>query len=63
MSLRFFFNDRCPKCAQPTMQAVIEAHPSRRDLALHNFHCDDCGPIKTKIISLEPRAQAPEIAA
>jgi hypothetical protein len=45
------------------MQAVIEAHPSRRDLALHNFHCDDCGPIKTKIISLEPRAQASEIAA
>ena len=30
-------------------------HPSRRDLALHNFQCADCGPVKTKIISLTPK--------
>src|ERR1700675_2476688 len=36
-------------------QGAIEVHPSRRDLALHNFQCADCGPVKTKIISLTPK--------
>jgi hypothetical protein len=49
----------CPKCRKPTLQGVVEAHPSRRDLALHNFQCADCGPIKTKIISLKPGGPRP----
>ena len=36
-------------------QGAIEALPSRHYLALHNFQCADCGPIKTKIISLVPK--------
>jgi hypothetical protein len=63
MPLRFQLNDPCPRCGQPTMQAEIETHPSRRDLALHNFTCAACGPVKTKIISLTPAARPSEAAA
>jgi len=34
------------------MQAVIDPHPRSRDLALHKFHCANCGPIRTEILSL-----------
>jgi hypothetical protein len=63
MSLNLFINETCPKCRKPTMQGVIEAHPSRRDIALENFVCADCGPVKTKIISLMPGKPSPELAA
>jgi RNase P subunit RPR2 len=52
MSLVLSRGEICPKCHEPLMQAVVEAHPSRRDIAYHNFECADCGPIKTKVISL-----------
>jgi RNase P subunit RPR2 len=55
MSLVLFRNEICPKCHKPLMQGVVEAHPSRDDLALHNFECADCGPIKTIILSLTPK--------
>ena len=54
MSLVFHLKDECPKCGKRLMQAEIELHPSNRGLALHNFTCANCGPIKTKIISLKP---------
>lgn len=59
MSLVFHLNDPCPRCGEPLLQAIIESHPSRRDLALYNFHCADCGPVETKIISLKPRDSSP----
>jgi C4-type Zn-finger protein len=52
MSLVFYFNDPCPKCRQPRVNAIIEKHPSRKDLAVQNYYCVDCGPLKTKTISL-----------
>jgi hypothetical protein len=63
MSLALFINDSCPNCHKPTMQAVIEPHPTRRDLALENFACADCGPVKTKVLSLKPGTPSPELAA
>jgi hypothetical protein len=63
MALSLYFNDLCPKCQKPTMQAIIEAHPDKRDLALQKFHCADCGPIKTKFISLKPAKPAPVLGA
>ena len=63
MSFTLFMKETCPRCRKPTMQGVIEAHPSRRDIALENFVCADCGPVKTKIISLKPGAPPPELAA
>jgi hypothetical protein len=56
MSLILSSGEICPKCRKPSMQGVVEAHPSRRDVALHNFQCADCGPVKTKIISLTSKA-------
>jgi hypothetical protein len=43
--------------------AAVMAHPSRTDLALHNFHCADCGPVKTNVISLAPPARSADVAA
>jgi hypothetical protein len=63
------FNDICPKCRQPTMRSAFEPHPTNRDLALQNFECAKCGPVKTKSISLKPDAApaasktAPRLAA
>jgi hypothetical protein len=63
MPFTLYFNDLCPKCGRPIMQAVIESHPTDRDLAIQKFHCANCGPIKIKSISLKPAKPRPEIAA
>jgi len=62
MALIFHSSDPCPRCGKPTTQAEIELHPARNDLALHNFICADCGPVRTKVLSLTPPAQRSEIA-
>jgi hypothetical protein len=54
MAFKLNYNDPCPRCRKPTMQSVIELHPSRTDIALQNFECNDCGPVKTRVISLQP---------
>jgi hypothetical protein len=48
MSLDLFMNDICPRCRKPLKPAVIEPHPSRRDLAVHKFECSNCGVVQTK---------------
>jgi hypothetical protein len=53
----------CPKCRKALMQGSVEAHPSRRDIAYHNFECADCGPIKTKVLSLKSGEPPPELPA
>jgi hypothetical protein len=63
MSLLLSVGEVCPKCHKPLMQAVVEAHPSRRDVALENFVCADCGPVKTKVLSLKPGEPPPELTA
>ena len=55
MPFILYVDDNCPKCRKPTMQALVELHPTNPDLALQNFECADCGPVKTKIISLTPK--------
>jgi ribosomal protein S27AE len=47
------FNETCPRCHQPIVTAFFELHPSNPDLALENFECSKCGPVKTKIILLK----------
>ena len=54
MSLNFYFNNPCPRCGRPTMQAIIDRHPTDRDLAVKKFRCGHCGPIKAEILSLKP---------
>jgi hypothetical protein len=63
MSLRLHFNDSCPRCGKPTMQSEIEPHPSRTDVAVQNFHCAYCGPVKSVVHSLKPGKPSPELAA
>jgi hypothetical protein len=63
MSYDTFIDEICPRCHKPVKPAVIEPHPTRRDLALQNFECANCGPIKTKVISLKPGVPPPELAA
>ena len=63
MSPAFQLNDPCPRCGKLTMQATIEVHPTSPDIALNNFRCAVCGPVKTKVISLTPKKPRAEIAA
>jgi hypothetical protein len=63
MTFTLYIDDTCPKCHKPIKQAVIERHPSHVDLAIHSFHCADCGPVKAKIIELQPREVLSEAAA
>jgi hypothetical protein len=63
MSLVLSSGEVCPRCHKAPMQGVVEAHPSRSDIALHNFECGTCGPVRTKIISLKPGEPPPELSA
>jgi uncharacterized Zn finger protein len=63
MSIALYSTNPCPKCGAVKMRSVIEAHPDRDDLALHNFYCAECGPIKTEVLSLKPPARAATVAA
>jgi ssDNA-binding Zn-finger/Zn-ribbon topoisomerase 1 len=50
MSFDIFMDDTCPTCRKPLSRAAIERHPTRGDLAVHNFECANCGTTKTKIL-------------
>jgi hypothetical protein len=63
MSLNSFSEEPCPRCRKPIRQTTIELHPTNRELALHNYECAECGPVKTKIISLNPNETAPKLTA
>lgn len=56
VSLDLFMNDTCPRCRKPLMAAVIESHPTRRNLAVHKFECSNCGAVQTKILFRKARA-------
>jgi len=43
MPLDLFMNDTCPRCRKLIKLALIEQHPTRRDLSVHKFECADCG--------------------
>ena len=49
-----FNDDTCPKCRKPIRPAPVEQHPTRRDLAIHNFQCATCGIVKTKVLFRKP---------
>jgi hypothetical protein len=61
MSVDLFMNDTCPKCRKPIGPATVIPHTTRRDLAIHNFACADCGPVKTKVLFQKPRAMTPRM--
>jgi hypothetical protein len=63
MPFTLYIDETCPKCSKPAKLAVIEPHPGRPDLAIHNFQCADCGPVKAKIVTLMPSKSPPEMAA
>jgi hypothetical protein len=63
MSIDLFMNDTCPKCRKPIRRTTVTPHPTRRELAIHSFECADCGPVKTKIISVKPNKSSAEVAA
>jgi hypothetical protein len=49
-----FNDDTCPKCRKPIRPAPVEQHPTRRDLAIHNFQCATCGIVITKVLFRKP---------
>ena len=63
MSLNLNNNDPCPRCGKPTMQSAIGPYQSRNDVAIQNFHCADCGHVKTRALSLKPAKLSSKFAA
>jgi ribosomal protein S27AE len=49
----------CPRCHQPVTMASIELHPTRPDIAHHNYICKDCGPVMARAVSLMPAKESP----
>ena len=43
----------CPQCSKPVSVATIKRHPTRTDLALHNYLCWACGPVLARVVSLD----------
>jgi hypothetical protein len=53
MVMQFLIRDaNCPRCLKPVYIASIEPHPTRTDIAHHNYECIDCGPVFTGTLSL-----------
>jgi hypothetical protein len=63
MSIDIFMNDTCPKCRKPIRLRSITPHPTRYDLAIHNFECADCGVVKTKTLLVKPGMSRSDAAA
>ena len=61
--MQFQINETCPRCRKPLTVATVEPHPNRPDVALHSFHCVDCGPVMTKSVSLQADKSFPGRAA
>jgi hypothetical protein len=50
--------DTCPKCHKPIRLETITPHPTLARNELHSFHCSTCGPVKTKVIPIQPIGEA-----
>jgi hypothetical protein len=37
--MQFHVSETCPRCRKPVSVAIVERHPTRSDLALHNYEC------------------------
>jgi uncharacterized Zn finger protein len=55
--------EACPTCGKAITLDVCEPHPTRADLELRNFRCENCGLVKTVAVSLRPRTSSLEVAA
>jgi transposase-like protein len=53
----------CPRCRKPVTIATIEPHPTRADIAHHNYQCEDCGPVLTRAVSLKAGKSLPSQTA
>ena len=60
--MQFHVSETCPRCRKPVSVAVVERHPTRSDMAVHNYECADCGPVKTTIVSLRVDKSPPKLA-
>jgi hypothetical protein len=63
MSIDLFMNDTCLKCRKPIKETSVTPHPTRHELAIHEFACADCGVVKTKILLLKRGVARSEAAA
>ena len=55
--------EACPTCGKAIILDLCEPHPTRAGIELRNFRCENCGLVKTVIVSLRPRTSTPELAA
>jgi hypothetical protein len=60
--MQFQVSETCPRCGKPVSLAIVEPHPTRTDIALHSYECVDCGPVRTRAVSLRADRSPPELA-
>jgi ssDNA-binding Zn-finger/Zn-ribbon topoisomerase 1 len=60
--MQFPVSETCPKCRKLVAIATVELHPTHPDRAVYNFMCANCGPVKTRIVSLLTDQPPPELA-
>ena len=63
-SIRWYsFNGHVVECKRRAGDAACnEPHPTRTDIALHSFECMDCGPVRTRAVSLRADKSPLELA-
>jgi len=54
MWIQNIVHNACPICGKEITLAVVELHPTHREMELHTYRCVDCGPVKTT--SVRPRS-------
>jgi hypothetical protein len=61
--MQFQVSEICPRRGKPVSLAIVEPHPTRTDIALHSYECMDCGPARTRAVSLRADKSPPALAA
>jgi uncharacterized Zn finger protein len=57
------FGGECPHCGEVITLALVEPHRRHAGFEVHTLRCEQCGPIKSIIVALQPNERQPELAA
>lgn len=50
----------CPACYRALNLALVEPHPTRNGMEIQTFNCENCGPVKARIVALPSGGKPPQ---
>jgi hypothetical protein len=56
--MEFQVKEKCPRCGGEVRLATIEPHDTKRHIAVHSFHCANCGEVSVKEYDLSIRGRS-----